>query len=237
MSAGQGLGIGTSVVGGELQGWAALLDKWAMQKAYQDEAARQQGFAQQGVGIFGGALGQSTPGAMQQGLQQGAQQRQQAYNDIGNVPLGSGFNPQSSYKGGADTAYTNMLGGARAQQGAYSDWALQQSINNLRNQQALQQVESFAGGQARNVFPLQMYAAQHANDAMAAIGQAISGIGGAAANYAQLYGQQPGGQQAPTYYPVNVGGLGGPAMWSGYGNYPPPGTSFNPYTDQSWRAG
>ncbi len=258
MSTGAGVSAATNIVGGEIQGWAALLDKWAMQKKFQQEAAAQAAYRQQGLnvledhhdplygtplgireGVSGamlpGAISQSSAGAMQRGVAEGAAMRNQAYGNIAKVPLGTGFSQQSKYNPGADDAYTRMIGGARANLGGYSDWAIQQSINNLRNQQALNQISNFAGGQSRNVFPLQMYSAQHSHDDMAAIGQAISSIGGAAGNYMQLYGQQP---TTPGYSPqyVNAGGYGGPAAFSGYGgitNQPPLGTSYSPYTDQN----
>jgi hypothetical protein len=209
-----------------------------MQKQYQQEADIQAGYRNQALGPQGPiqtGIRQSSPEAMTAGVDAGAALRNKAYGDIAKVPLGSGFSRQSEYNPSADDAYLGLVGKARANLGGYSDWAVQQSINNLRNQQALNQIISFAGGQAKNVYPLKVYEAQHANDAMAAIGQAISSIGGAAGNYAQLYGQQP---TAPSYQSgfVNSGGLGGGAYFSGYGGYgnlPPAGTSYSPWTDQN----
>lgn len=254
MSTGAGISAATNIVGGELQGWAALLDKWAMQKQFQQQANLQNQYAGeasqvmygvppagQKVGGSGtltvpdyqqGAIPQSSAANAQQLMQQGTANRQQAYGDIGKVPLGGGFAKQSGYNPSADNAYLGLMGDARAKLGGYSDWALQQSINNLRNQQALNQISSFAGGEARNVFPLQMYAAQHSNDALAAVGQAISSIGGAAGNYAQLYGSQPPAQsQAPSYYPMGSS-YPGYSMYSGYtdayGNQVPQGWNTLP---------
>lgn len=257
MSTGAGISAATNIVGGELQGWAALLDKWAMQKQFQNEARLQGQYANQAGGVlYGtppsgrviggtgtlnvqpnnpsltndlGAIGQSTPEYARGQIQQGAANRRQAYSDIANVPLGGGFSAQSHYNPGADNAYLGLVGDARARLGGYSDWALQQSINNLRNQQALNQVSSFAGGQAKNVFPLQMYAAQHANDALAAVGQAISSIGGAAGNYAQLYDSGPSTPSYSTFgsgpYPTYTPSQG---YYDAYGNYIPAGANTLP---------
>lgn len=230
MSTGMGISAGTNVVGGELQGWAALLDKWNMQKTYENEARQQAAFRDQAMQQFGRGVRQSTPARAEGYIGQGANLRQQEYSKLGQVPLGSGFSPMSGYKSSPDDAYLSLVGGARANLGGYSDWAVQQAINNIRNQQALNQITSFAGGQAKNVFPLQMYKAQHSNDALAAIGQAIQSIGGAAGNYAQLYGQTP---PAPSYQAVQSGNMLGPSVWSGYGTTPPLGTGYNAFTDQS----
>lgn len=237
MSVGAGIGAGTAIIGGELQGWAALLDKWAMQKAYQNEAYKQNEYAAQAGNVLYGVPGEATkvggtgtlvaPGGLKGAIPestvenaralmgQGAAGRRQAYSDIGKVPLGSGFSPMSGFNPSASDAYLGLVGNARANLGGYSDWAVQQAINNLRNQQRLNQITSFAGGQAKNVFPLQMYAAQHDQDALAAIGQAISSVGGAAANFANLYAAQPQGSNAPTYYPMGTSYPGYP-MFQGY---------------------
>jgi hypothetical protein len=215
-----GIGMGANIVGGELQGWAALLDKWAMQEAYKAEANRQAGFRDEALGTFNKGVGQSNFASAQKAIGAGSDQRRAEYGKLANVPLGSGFSPQSGYNPTADNAYMSMIGNARANLGGYSDWAFNQSINNLRNQQNLSRITNFAGGQARNVFPLQMYAAQHSNDDLAAIGQAISSLGGAAANYAQFNSSPTQGQaQVPTYYPM------GPS--AGYPGY----TAFQGYTD------
>jgi len=232
------LGAATNIVGGELQGWAAVLEKQAMKDAYQQEINKQNQFQQQAMGTFDPS--KSSAAAMMQGVGQGAQGRVRAYNQIGQVPLGPGPSHQIGQPqinlGSAD-AYTKMLGQSRANLGGYSDWAVQQAINNLNTQRQLDQISNFAGSEAKNIYPLQMYKAQHSLDDLAMVGQAISSIGGGAANYAQL-SQAP--TQAPGYYPVYSGNQMSPAIWSGYGGYgnmPPQGTGYNPYTDQSTAPG
>jgi len=231
--------MGTSFVGSDIQGWAALFDKWAMQKAFENEQRLQQGYQTEALqGPVARGLRQSTPERAQWMMRQGARDRTQEYDKMGQIPLGGGFSAQSNYNPSADKAYTDMLGGTRANLGSYSDWSFQQAINNLRNQQSLNQISNFAGGQARNVYPLSMYQAQHKYDWLTALGQMISAAGGTAATFAnqpppqgvQQYGQQIGPSQAG---PIYSGGFGGPADWSGYGSLPPGGTSYNPYTDQS----
>jgi len=219
-------GAATSIVGGELQGWAALLDKWAMADAYQKQAQTQAGFRDQALRLFNPQ--QFGAQAMQQELAQDSAQRQQGYSDINRTPLA--VNQPGGNTAQQDSAYLSLVGGQRANLGAYSDWAVQQAIKNLQTQNALNQIKNFAGGEA-GVFPLQMYKAQHANDDLAAAGQAISSLGGGAANYSSLFGQVP-----PQGGTVNVGGQGGPAYFSGYGgagNLPPQGTWYNPSTNQN----
>jgi len=187
-------GAAANVVGGELQGWASVLDKWAMQKAFSDEMARQAAYQRQGTGAFTQGLMGATPGVVQQQLGQGAQNREQQYARINQAPLGFGM--QTTPR---DQANAALLGQGRAQQGAYSDMGLQQMINQLNTQRQLNQISNFAKGTA-GVFPYRMYEAQHSMDDLAMIGAAISSIGGGAANYAQ-FAQAPQAQQASVAYP------------------------------------
>lgn len=233
MGTAAGIGMGANIIGGELQGWASVLDQQAMKHAYQNELAKQANYQNQAMQVFGPQVIASGTQAMQQGLGTAAANRQTAYGGIAGVPLGVGASPGSGYKSNVADAYTNMMGGLRAKNAAYSDFQVQQALQNMAAQRQLDQISNFAGAQARNVFPLQMYKAQHDKDWMTMLGQAISSIGGGAANYAQTLGGPP--QTGGGYYPIMAGGQN-PAMWSGYGgvgNLPPQGTGYNPYTDQS----
>ncbi len=233
MSTGAGIGIGSSVVGGEMQGWAAVLARQAQARAFQNEINKQHQYASQAQGITNTAIGQSTPAAMQTGMQNAVNTRLGAYGNIGQVPLGLGPNSQSQYNPGVADAYTKMLGGLRAKNLGYSDWAVQQAIQNLNSQRQLDTISNFAGGQAQNVYPQQLYKAQHSWDDLAMAGQAVSSLGGAAGNYMQ-FAQQPQRTASPGI-PMNSGGPGFSA-WSGYGgigNVPPQGTYYNPITGQN----
>ena len=200
-------GAAANVVGGEMQGWASVLDKQAMFKAYKEELARQQAYRDEGAKLFQGDLNQSRPSYAQSQLDLGRSQREQSYSDIGRIPLSSTSSPtQTSTSAKRDKAFTQMRGQERATLGSYSDWALKQTLNNIQNQEALRQLSNFAAGTA-GIFPLKMYKAQHEWDALAEAGAAISSIGGGAANYAQFAQapQQtgPGGVQNWSSLPLN----------------------------------
>ena len=179
-----------------MQGWANVLARQDMGRAFRNELNTQRGYGTQAQDIVNQSIAQSNPGAMQGGMQGAVNNRLAAYNAIGQIPLGLGPNKQSQYNPAVADAYTKMLGGLRAKNLSYSDWALQQAIANLNTQRQLDRISNFAGGQANNVYPLQMYKAQHGWDDLAMAGQAISSIGGAAANYAQ-FAQQPQQGRAP----------------------------------------
>lgn len=183
-------GAATNIIGGELQGWANVLAKQNMFDTYKRELAQQQQFRDQGAGLFQGFLGQAGPQAAATEMSQGRQAREKSYQDVAATPL-STFTPptEQSTSSARDKAAVNMRGQERATLGAYSDWQLRQTLNDIQNREALKQLASFAGGQA-GIFPLQMYKAQHSQDTLAQIGAAISSIGGGAANYAQ-FSQSP----------------------------------------------
>lgn len=240
MGTAAGIGAAANVVGGELQGWASVLDQMRMGQAYRSELEKQRQYQQQAMGVFNQQPAKSSPTGLMAGVNQGAANRIAAYNQIGQVPLGlapRGQIGQPAYNPSVADAYVDMTGKSRAQNLGYGDYQVQQAIDNMAAQRQLSQISNFAGGQAQNVFPLQMYKAQHMYDWMSMLGQAISSIGGTAANYAQ-YAQQPQGTQGGMY-PVATGPYS-TAMWSGYGgagNLPPPGTGYNPYTNQSTAPG
>lgn len=182
-----GIGMAANIVGGELQGWAALLDKWGMQDVYNKERGTQQGFANQAQQIVNNRIPGAGSAAAQQQLAQGAQAREAQYKSVNATPLSLSPAPLSSVQNARDSAYAGLLGGLRGKLGSYGDWLQNQWVANQQTNRGLNQVTNFAQGQANNVYPLQMYQAQHSMDDLAAIGQAISSIGGAAGNYAALY--------------------------------------------------
>lgn len=189
-------GMGANIAGTELQGWAALLEKWAMQKAFQDEANKQAGYRTQALGTFGQGLPMAGSAMAQPTMDAAAAQRRAGYQTIGAVPLSvsPSTTPSQSRNPGADAAYAALIGGNRARLGAYGDWRLAQDLSAMQTGRNLNQISSFAGGQAR-VFPYQMYKAQHSQDAMAAIGQALSSLGGGGGGgIGQQYIQQPQAQ-------------------------------------------
>jgi hypothetical protein len=186
----------TGIIGSELQGWAALEAKNAMQRSIQQEAARQESFRQQAAGAFTPYLNTAGSEFANTALGQGAANRMQAYGNVGQAQLGlqGAYAPAPSAR---DLASVQAYGAPRAALGAYGDWSTQQGLGLQNSQNAINQISSFAKGDA-GVFPYGLSAAQHSWDKMAAIGQAIQSMGGAAANFEQ-YNQIAQPQQQPLY--------------------------------------
>src|SRR5437899_7967906 len=193
------VGAAANIVGGELQGWASVLEKKAMFDEFQKEQARQQGYRDQGANLFQGFLKTGGSDAASQYLQTGKAQREQSYRDVADIPLAPTSVPISqSSSPTRDKAAVAIRGQERAGLGAYGDWAFKENINNILNQESLKQLTNFAGGTA-GVFPYKMYGAQHSLEDLAMIGAAISSIGGRATNYAQFTKSPQGAQQHSIY--------------------------------------
>ena len=229
MGSGMGYGAIANVVGGELQGWAANLEKENMFKVFKDEQRRQDQFRKQGGDILSGRIDTAGAANAQQELAAAEASRNKAYGDIAQVPLGFDTKYQSSYSPRADAAYLALRGNNAAKLGSYGDWMTNQAIESAMAQERLNRVIDQARG-VSGLFPYRMYSAQHSQDILSEIGAAISSIGGGAANYAQ-YAQSPTGQYtAPggvspgggygvgTYYPQGgfSTGAGGYSAMPGY---------------------
>src|SRR5690242_11906609 len=108
-----GAGAAANIVGGEMQGWASLLDKWAMQRAYRDEAARQAAFAQQAMDSFGKNLPAFGAQAAQGDLASASANRVGQYQNAMKVPLApSPLSYQTSASPGANKVYADVMGQA-----------------------------------------------------------------------------------------------------------------------------
>jgi hypothetical protein len=207
MSAGLGVSAGSNIIGGELQGWASILEQQAMKDAYRNQIGLQQQYKNQALANLGQRLGSADALTAAQQIGQGASQRQANYATLNNLPL-SPITPGSQGRALPQAQlYSNLLGNARANLGGYGDWQFQQGLSDINTQRALNQILSSAKGQA-SVFPYTMYDAQHSQDTLAMIGAAIQSIGGAAGNYMQ-YAQSPAGsgsnQQQPFFYDPYTG--------------------------------
>ena len=200
--------MAAQIVGTELQGWAALLDKWAMGDAYRKQAAEQDQFRQQGQRVIDDRLKTAGSDAAVQEMSQGQAAREAGYEKADNTQFSlQGRSPISGAQNQRNQAYTNMLGAARAKLGSYGDWLQQQWLQNQTLNRGLGQVSDSARGSA-SVFPLQMYKAQHSMDTLSAIGQAISSLGGGATNFGSLWGA-PSGGGSPSAPGFNYSGVSG----------------------------
>jgi hypothetical protein len=196
-------GAAANTVGGILQSIAASQAKQAMADAYAREIQKQQGYSNQAYGgVFEPGLGARGVEQARTSIGEGSQQRQAAYQNINQTPL--------SLSGGQTLADRNnyaMQGKLRGNLGGYSDWALDQAIRNIRAQDELNKISNYAHGTA-TTFPYRMYDAQHSADELAFWGTMISGLGGGAQNYAQLFGSNsaPGGGFNMNMSPGSGGG-------------------------------
>lgn len=179
-----GYGAIAQAGGGIIQSVAASLAQKAMEEAFRKQLELQEGYRNQAFGVFQPALQQRGVETARKQIGEGSQNRQGFYQKVGQAPL--------ALKGGQnqrDKANYALQGQVRGQVGGYSDWAINQMINNIRAQDAINKISNFAGGDAQ-VFPYQLQEAQHSQDELAAFGGMLSGLGGAASSYGNYF-QQP----------------------------------------------
>lgn len=186
------ISAGGNVIGGQLQGWASLLDKWAMADAYKEELARQGKYQKQAMDVFGGGLQKAGSAEATKELGDAYGSRLGTYANIDAIPLGFDLKQQRPGPGGA--ARQAMSESQRANLMKYGDWQFNQKLNNLNTGRALDQIINFAKGTS-GVFPYRMYDAQHAWDVMAEAGAAISSMSGGAAGVKSAFGGGPPTQQ------------------------------------------
>lgn len=183
------VGMITGFVGGVMQSIAARKAQEKMFKEYEKERARQEAFAGQATGVFKGRLGTADVETAKAQMQAGAQKRLADFSAIAQQNLAPtamlALTPQ-------DRAALAATTKSRARLGSYSDWALQQAIQDIRTQQDINRVVQEAGGQA-SIFPYRQYSAEHSYDWLSNLGQLISSAGGAAGTFANM-------RQAPQYY-------------------------------------
>lgn len=189
-----------------MQGWASVLDKWAMAKAYSEEMAHQRAFTAQAMGDFEKRLPGYGSDSANRFIGQARGDRLQGYKDIGQVPLGVKPGWQGAGKGSA--AQVDVMSRARAGNAAYGDWSHNVGQQQIDQERALTGITSVAKGQAQ-VFPYRMYSAQHSWDDLAMIGQAISSIGGGSSNYSQFAGVPQSGGGGGGGMSGGSGGFGG----------------------------
>jgi len=193
-----GIGMGANVVGGLMQSVAATMAKHAQEKEFAREIQRQQRYRNEAFNVFQPAVQQGGVETARQEIAAGAQNRNNAYSQVGQSQFGIGGGPTAR-----DKASYGLLGQNRAQLGGYSDWALNRMIANIRTQDELNRISNFAGGQAQ-VFPAMMEQAGHSGDQLAFWGALISSLGSGAGSFVpqskpagNIYGSAFGGQGSP----------------------------------------
>lgn len=206
MIAGAAVGAGANVAGGLMQSIAASLANREMNDVFAREIQRQQRHRNEAFGTFQPAVQLRGVETARDQIGQGAEKREGFYGKVGESQFSPGGDPRT----GQDKTQANLLAKQRAQLGGYSDWALNQMISNIRTQDELNRLSSFSAGDAQ-VFPYDMYEAQHSQDELAFWGQLIASLGSGAGSFINSGGPPQGGGQ-----PLAFGGQGSPAN-AGFG--------------------
>lgn len=181
--------------GGVLQGVAAKKAQLKMFDEYKKEVKRQDAYAQEALGMLHSRVGSAGVEGAEQQMEAGRNQRLADFSNALRLNLAPTNNLSLTPQ---DRAAFDVTTKSRAKLGSYSDWALKQAIQDIKTQQALNQVSSFAAGTSQ-VFPYRQYDAQHAYDWLSSFGQALGAAGGTASNFQALYGGEPQ-KQAPSYW-------------------------------------
>lgn len=227
--------MGANIVGGAIQSIAAGLENRSMGHTFNDEGRRQRNFSGQEWQTFMPELGRMGIENTNTELGQGAAQRMAAYGSANGAPLIAGQGMGTA----GDQARLALEGQARAQMGSYSDYSLNQQIDKIRTQQALNQISQQAQGSAQ-MLPYRMYQAQHSQDVLDFIGKAISSIGSGGSplstsgppqtqsgGMGQLQGPLMDGQSWPAFNAYNMGSGTG-VMPQSFGNQQTPAFTLPP---------
>lgn len=184
--------MAANVAGGAIQAAAASRANRSMFNTFQDEINRQNMYGAQEWRDWSQALPLAGSEEANRQLDLGTQQRIAGYDAAQGSPLmAAGHQP--GLNTAADSVRLGLENHARAKMGAYGDWTLNQQINKIKTQQALNYISQKAQGDAA-VFPFQMYQAQHSMDELAALGAMISSIGGGSSPMQSSQPPMQGGQ-------------------------------------------
>lgn len=192
----------TGPIGGELQGWAAVLEQKAMNEALKKELGHQQAYREQGMKSLGGYLPSLSAENTRSMLDTSANERLGQYGQYNASNLAVGAAPFST----EDSARLGLEGQARARLGSYNDVSNLQDIQASEEQNQLNRIFAKAGGRA-SVFPWKMASAQHSQDALNAAGQMIASMGGTGTNFSSSSPSMTG--QGP-----NIGSMDDAGNWT-----------------------
>lgn len=167
------IGTGLSVAGAETA-------KSRMNSAANAELERQAQFQKQSTALFRQSLGQSTPQAAQTQLGQGQTAAQAELAKVAQQPLGLAMPTQQQTGNVVGTkeqgARSKLMTQAVAPNLGYSEYGLQQSIQNLLNQQRLALIGQQSGMSA-GVLPIELAQAQQSGSTLSGIGSLLSTAG------------------------------------------------------------
>lgn len=188
--------------------------KSAMNDATRAEIERQRQFQDETRKKFSASLAESTKPVAEQQIQQGTNERLQGYQQLQQIPLETGvpIQGQSNVRNVVDAGNIGVLNRSRAKLGGNDLWLLDQSVKNLRADQALAQINQNAQI-SQSLLPGELERASQKGAGLQTAGQlvgllgnlygmsALSGVGNTAnaASQASQSGLQAG------FGPVNAG--------------------------------
>jgi hypothetical protein len=172
MSAVAGIGLAMQMGGVIVQAFAAQKAAENMKRELEQQRALQNQFIARSMKTWGGLLSGYEGANVEQTLQQSEMSRAAAMNKM----QGVNFTPSGVLSSPRDVAASGLMGGRQAAVGAYSDWALERAMKELRSREKLAHITSSANSYA-SVFPSEMYAAQHSRDKEAKWGKILQESG------------------------------------------------------------
>lgn len=169
-------GSATGALGNFLQMAAAMQAQRNMDQQYRAEMERQGNLTTTARAALRPEIASYNIGNVEDQIATSAHNRMGAYDTAMGVPsTQAGPGMSSSYNTLADQ-YGKIGAQSRANLGGYSDWQLNNQINQIKTQNALNQAANYAQGFA-SVFPYQMYDAAHSQDKLAAMGKWVGNLG------------------------------------------------------------
>lgn len=189
---GQAIGAGANLLGGIIQSVAASRAKEEMEDEFRDQIDLQNRYRNQAFGTFEQATPFRGVETARDQIAEGSANREAFFGKTGKTRFGGAGGPNKR-----DEQAFALSAKNRADLGGYSDWALRQMIANIRTQDELNRISSFAGGRA-NVFPLQMEEASHAGDELAFWGKLIQSLGSGTGAFLDAGGAGPSAQYGVT---------------------------------------
>lgn len=198
------VGLALSAAGTGAEMYSSAREGEKMNKAAEDEFARQRGYQKEATKTFQGSLAQATPAVQaqqqnigQQKIQENVAKTQAVARNV--IPTSMDSGPSELVQKEATAA-----GAAQgAQLGRYQgmdEYSLRQWINNLRAQQQLQVITNLARG-SEGTLPFVLNQARQSQEGTRALGQGLGALGSIVGTYGAT---RPKAATVPTY---NLSGI------------------------------
>lgn len=205
------IGAIASLAGTALSYKAASDSRSAMNKTQQDTLDYLAGQQKKGTDVVTQAVQNAGAKTGQQQIQQGASDLATQYAKVQSAPTSTSSTGSSSGDLSVrDKAETTNASGAQAKLGGYSNFSLQQWLNQLNSANQLGVINN-QSRTATSTLPIQLAAAQQSGANLAGLGGLLSGAGGALGTYgAVTSGLNTGSGAGPITANANPGIAGTP---------------------------